>query len=285
MNTETIEISQDLTSAPDQISKRRRIAFRVVATLVALFILAQQIFGLMEIVLMWLPVDTLSSVFDDDFAEIASHRAHFMVTGILAWSIVLSLLVQLRKPENRGAPMLLVVGMALAATFVYGLSGTLSEWLLEEIVLVVIPIFLVVFLHPSRSVLFTRPRFDRSLAAMAALVTAPWLIYIVHNASLQLAYAGGDTHAEMEHWATAAQLGITLIVAAFLASSDHTGWRLTGWIAVGGSTIFGMHSLVFPGLASALAPVWAVAAILWGLAFGAMLIGRSWTDRTAIPTK
>ncbi len=273
--------SEELTSAPGQVSNRRRIAFRVVATLVALFILAQQIIGLLELVLMWLPGDTLSSMFDDDFSEIAVHRTHFMAVGIVAWGVVLSMLVQLRKPERRVAPMLLLAAVALGATIVFGLSGTLSEWLIEEIA-VVIPISLVVFLHPSRHQLFTRPDFDRPLAAMAALATAPWLVYIVDNARTQVTNTAGDPHAEMEHWAIAALMGITLSVAAFLGSSDHTGWRLTGWIAAGGSAIFGVHSLVFPGLASALPAAWAVAAILWGIAYGTMIIRRARGGETAM---
>lgn len=101
MSTQRPDTSEDLVSPPEQVSKRRRIAFRVVATLVAIFILVQEIFGLMEIVLMWLPGDTLSSMFDDEFSEISSHRAHFMAIGITSWAVVLSMLVQLRKPDRR----------------------------------------------------------------------------------------------------------------------------------------------------------------------------------------
>lgn len=274
--------AEELTSAPGEVSSRRRIAFRVVATLVALLILAQQIFGLMELVLMWLPGDTLSSMFGDDLPEVATHRTHFMAVGIVAWGLVLSLLAQLRKPERRVAPMLLAAAMALGGALVFGLSGTLGEWLIEEMALVVIPISLVVFLHPSRHQLFTRPDFDRPLAAMAALATAPWLVYIVDNARTQFTNTAGDPHAEMEHWAIAALMGITLSVAAFLGSSDHTGWRLTGWIAAGGSAIFGVHSLVFPGLASALPAAWAVAAILWGIAYGTMIIRRARAGEAAM---
>ncbi len=275
MATGRIDTSEDLATAAEGPSKKRRIAFGVVATLVALFILAQQIFGLMELVLMWLPAETVAEMFEEETSFIGLHRAHFMAIGIIAWAIVPSMLVQLRKPERRVAPMVLVMAIAFGATIVFGLSGNLSDWLVEEIALVVVPVSLVVMLHPSRGRLFSKPAFDRPLAGFAALAAAPWLVYIVDNAWTQYTNAAGDTHAEMEHWALAALMGIVIVVAAFLGSSDHPGRGLTAAIACGGSVVFGVHSLVFPGLASSLPMFWAVLAILWGIGYGAMFIRRS----------
>lgn len=275
-----VETSQTSTAEPGGTSKRRRVTFRVVAAVVALWVLATNIFGLMEIIVMWLPTETVASMFEEETPFIDLHRAHFMAIGILAWAIVLSMLVQLRKPEHRVAPMLLLAAAALGATIVYGLSGTLSAWLIEEIAMVLVPIALVVLLHPSRDRLFSRPEFDRPLAGLALLAAVPWLVYIVDNAWTQFTNAAGDTHAEMEHWATAALMGIVIVAAAFLGSSDHPGRGLTAWIAVGGSVIFGVHSLVFPGLASSLPGIWAGAVILWGIGFGAMMIRRSRADAT-----
>lgn len=283
MATGRADTLEDLATATDQPSKKRRIAFRVVATLVALFILAQQIFGLMELVVMWFPAEAVAGMFEEEVSFIVLHRAHFMAIGIVAWAVVLSMLAQLRKPERRVAPMLLLAAVALGATFVYGLNGTLFEWLIEEIAVVVIPISLVVLLHPSRDRLFSRPAFDGPLVGLALLAAVPWLVYIVDNAWTQFANAAGDSHAEMEHWATAALMGIVIVVAAFLGSSDHPGRGLTAWIAVGGSVIFGVHSLAFSGLASALPAFWAVAAILWGIGYGAMNVRRSRTGATAVP--
>ncbi len=275
MATGRMDTSEELADGAGVPSKKRRIAFGVVATLVALLILAQQVFGLMELVFMWLPAETVAEMFEEETSFIVLHRAHFMAVGIIAWAVVLSMLVQLRKPERRVAPMLLVVVTALGATIVYGLSGTLSEWLIEEIALVVVPVSLVVLLHPSRDRLFSKPAFDQPLAGFAALAAAPWLVYIVDNAWTQFTNAAGDPHAEMEHWATAALMGTVIVVGAFLGSSDHPGRGLTAAIAAGGSVVFGVHSLVFHGLASALPMFWAVLAILWGIGYGAMFIRRS----------
>ncbi len=173
------------------------------------------------------------------------------------------------------APLLLVIGAMIAGTILFGLNGTLGEWLLEEIAFVAAPVGLLVLVHPARDRLSTRPHFDRAMSGMAVLASVPWLVYILDNAWNQWQSAAGDPHAEPEHWGVAALMGVIIALAAILGASDKPGWRLTAWISVGGSLVFGVHSLVFPGLASALPMVWAVAAILWGVGYGAMIVRRS----------
>lgn len=275
MQTPDSTTELERTPGDPQKSKARRIGFRVVLTLFALWVLAVNGFALLEPFFMWLPGETVAEMFDEETSFITLHRTHFMAVGIVAWAVVLSTLVQLRKPERRVAPMILLVFIALGATIVYGLSGTLREWLIEEIAMVVLPLSLVALLHPSRDRMLTVPGFDRRLAGMAAAATLPWLVYIVDNAWTQFTNAPDDPHAAMEHWGTAALMGVVIVVGALLGSSDHDGWRLTGWIAAGASALFGVHSLVFPGLASALPMFWAVAAILWGIAFGLLVVRRS----------
>lgn len=259
----------------EQPSKARRITFRIAATIVALWLLTIGAFGLIELVAMWLPGETILEIVDGDPPNALIHRTHFLAIGIVAWTVVPSILVQLRRPERRVAPMLLLAVWALGSLLVYGLSGTVNEWLIEEVVFVAIPVGLVMWLHPKRDEFFERPVFDRPMAYLAGAAAIPWLVYAVDNAGLQLNNVAGDPHAAMEHWATAALMGIIISAAAFLGSSDHTGWRLPAWIAGGASVIFGVHSLVFPGLASALPTSWAIAAIVWGFVFGGAVLRRS----------
>ncbi len=276
------DTAQVPTTNTDQRSKAMRITSRVVIALVAVWLVPLWVFGMLELIFAWLPTETLAEILDGGESEaslFAIHRTHFMAIGILSWAVVLSILVQLRKPERRLAPMLLLVGAAIAGTIYFGLSGTLGEWLIEEIVFVLIPVGLAVLVHPARSQLFTKPTLDRSMAAMAGLASIPWLVFIVDNAWTQFQNVAGDTHAEMEHWGIAALMGTIIVLAAFLGSSDKAGWRLTGWIASGGSLVFGIHSLAFPGLASALPAFWAVGAIIWGIGFGAMIIRRGKKER------
>ena len=271
--------------------KGRRIAFRVVATLVALWFLALNIFGLLELVVMWFPAETLAEMFEEETAYIDAHRAHFMAIGIVSWAVVLSTVVQLRKPERRVAPMLFLLTAASGGMVLFGLSGSLGEWLVEEIAMVVAPVVALAVLHPGRDRFFDRPRFDRPLLGLSALAALPWLVFTGDNAWAQFTNATGDPHAEAEHWALAALLGVVILAASVLGSSDHTGWRLPAWIAAGASVVFGAHSLVYPGAASALSAFWAVAAVIWGVVFAARLIQRSRrglepvTDVETVPTR
>lgn len=272
----------DATEVARSPSRARRIAFRVLAVLTSLLFLLYFVFGLMEPVLMWLPDETLSAMLGEDFSEIPAHRSHFMSVGIMAWAVVLALLVQLRRPERRVAPMLLLLTVTLSGAVVYAVSGTAGEWLVEEGP-ILLPVLLLAWLHPRSRDLFRRPAWDRPLVALAAVAAVPWAIFIVDNGRLQLLNAAGDSHAEMEHWATAALMAIVIVVSSFLGSTDHAGWRLPAWIAAAASVIFGMHSLAFAGQASSLPTFWAVAAVLWGVVFAVGVIRRSRGER-ARPT-
>lgn len=251
-------------------SKARRVAFRVLAALTSLWILAVTVFGLTELVLMWLPDDTLRSMFDDlDL----SHRAHFMSTGIIAWALVLGVVVQLRKPARRAAPMLHALAIAVGASVVFGLSGTLGEWLLEEATLLV-PLLLLGLVHPRARELVRIPTWDRDMTALAAMAAVPWLVFAFTQAQLQWRGVAGDPHAEMEHWATAALMALVVVACALIGSTTHSGWRLTAWIAAVASVVYGLHSLVFAEPASALSTPWAIAAVTWGVVYAVSIVRR-----------
>jgi len=237
-----------------------------------LWFLALYGIGALELVFMWLPDDTVTSMFDEP-PNLLAHRTHFLIVGIVSWAILVAILPQIRKPERRVAPMLQLLVMAFGAGVVYAFSGSVREWVSEEAVILV-PVAVLAILHPRIRALLRRPRFERSMTLLAGIATIPWSAYTVDNSRLQLINAAGDPHAEMEHWATAALLGITVIACAFIGSTDHHGWRIPAWVASGASVIFGVHSLVFPGIVSALAPIWALAAIVWGVMFGAAVLRR-----------
>lgn len=267
------------TAADGTRSRRRRIAFRVLAWVTSLEVLALFVFGLLEVVFMWLPDATVVSMFDDIASADLVHRGHFNSIGIVSWAFVAVVLVQLRKPERRVAAMLLAVAIVLAGTVVYGLSGSLTEWLLEEVTLLV-PVLLMAWLHPRAGDLLRWPRLDRTMAGLAAIVAGPWLVFALTQAQLQWRDAAGDPHAGLEHWATSALMAVTVVAAALIGSTDHTGWRPPAWIAALASIDYGLHSMVFPDVASNASTMWAVAAIAWGCTY-AVAIGR----RSRRPTR
>ena len=250
-------------------SRGRRVAFRVLAVLLALWLLAMTVFGLTEVVLMWLPEDVVRSVVGDDgeaMPSIAEHRSHFMAVGLVAWATVLSALAQLRRPERRVGSMRLLVVLALASLVAFGLSGTLGEWLLEEWTWV-LPVLVLAVLHPRRADLLRAPSNDRGQLLLAGLAALPWAWYVLANLRLQWINGVGDEHAALEHWAIAALLGVVVVAGAAIGAGRTNGWRLPAGIAGVASILFGVHSLVFPAPASSLPAVAAVAATAWGVAY------------------
>lgn len=258
------------------VSKARRVTFRLLAVLISLWVLALMIFGLTEPVLMWLPADTLSSVGETlDLGELdLAHRAHFMSVGIVSWAVVLGVLVQLRRPWRRQAPMLHLLAIALGGVLVYALRGSLGSWLMSLLTLVV-PLLLLGLLHPSFRQLLRRPTWHRRMVALAAVGAGPWLVFALTQAGLQWRNVGGDSHAEMEHWATTALMAWLVVACSLVGATDHSGWRLTAWIAALASMNFGLHSLVYPDPASAASAPWAAAALVWGAAYAAAIVRRS----------
>lgn len=270
-----------MTVATETGSRARRIGFRVLAVLTTLWMLALSIFGLLELLLMWLPGETLVSMLDDFTAADLSHRSHLMSVGIVVWATVLAIVVQLRKPARRVAAMLQLVVIAIAASTVFALSGTFGDWLLQEATILV-PVLLLAWLHPRARDLVSKPTFDRAMFALTAVAAVPWMVFIVNHARLQLASAAGDSHAELEHWASAALMAIIILACGFIGSSDHDGWRLPAWIAAGASLVYGLHSLVFPDPSSAASTVWAAVAVAWGMMFAVSLVRRSRAGQHAL---
>ena len=253
-------------------SRARRIAFRVLAWLMTLLLLAVFPFSLLEVVVMWLPDETLMSLIPDFTETDLAHRTHFLSVGIVMWALLLGLVVQLRKPERRTAPMLQSLVLAFAGSVLFALTGTFGEFLVEDAVIFA-PVTLLALLHPQAAKLVSKPDLNREMAALAAIAVVPWAVFAVDNIGLQI--TDTSSHAAMEHWAVAALVAVIVVVFGFVGSSALEGWRLTASISAVVSVIYGLHSLAFPGLASALPAFWAVAAVVWGLAFGVAIVRRS----------
>lgn len=264
-------------------SRARRVSFRVLAVLTSLWVLAVMIFGLMELVLMWLPGDMLVGLIDDFAPADLAHRAHFMSVGVIAWALLLGVLAQLRRPARSEAPMLHALAIAVGASVVHALSGTVGEWLLQELTLLA-PLLALALLHPRARELARLPQWDRDMATLALVGAGPWLFFAVTQAQHQWRSVAGDSHAEMEHWATAALLALLVVACALIGSTSRSGWRLTAWIAALASVNYGLHSLVFPEPASAASAAWAIAAIAWGLAYAAAIIRRTRLAGAAMST-
>ncbi len=267
-------------------SRGRKTAFRVFSILVALFTLAYHVFGLLELGFMWLPDQFFldNPEFGEGYAGgIPPHRSHFMAIGLVAWTVVPAVLVQLRKPWRRVAPMLVAVVMGIAGAIAYGLAGTLAAWVSEDLI-ITIPFLVLAALHPRAPDLLRRPGFDRGMLQWAVLGAVPWTVYALAQARLQYLDQPGDIHAGIEHWAAAFLLAVAVVTSAIVGASDHDGWRLPAWTAVALPVLFGVHSLVFPGLASGLSLVAAGGSIAWGGGYAFALVRRTRPARVAAAT-
>ncbi len=257
-------------------SRARTIAFRTLAVVTALWVLARSVFGLTEVGLMWLPYETLEPILEgaaDSAAELEAHRSHFMSIGIVAWALVLAVVSQVRRPHRREAQMVWAVVIAVGGAVVFGLSGTVGQWLLEEGTLL-LPVIVLAMLHPRARNLYRLPSHDRPMLGLAVVAGVPWLVFAIDQAQRQWRNLAGDIHAEPEHWAVVALMALAIAAAAVIGSGDRPGWRLPAWFAAIASIVGAVHSLVFPTAASAATAPWAVTAIAWGLAFGASIIRR-----------
>lgn len=250
------------------------------SVLVSLFLVVMHVFGLLEVVLMWFPdqflVDTLGSGDEVYPGGLPIHRTHFMAVGLVTWTVVPAVLVQLRKPWRRTGSMLVASIMVLAALVAFGMAGTIQEWFVEDVLMLAAPVLLLAVLHPRARDLLRRPSFDPVMVGLALVAAVPWTAYGLAQARLQLLDRPGDVHAGgLEHWAIAFLLAVAIVTTSVVGASDHDGWRLPAWTAALASIVFGVHSLVFPGLASGLPTIAALGAVAWGAVYAGAAVRRS----------
>lgn len=261
-----------LTTAP-AISRRRRISFNITAGVLLVMLLALLLPILMFIVLAWLPVETWQSVFPDEelTAASAAHRIHELSMSLMFWGLVISVGLQLRRPERRQALLLVVAATAVVFLVIDSISGTLTA----DVIPILAAVAVLVALHPERRQLFRFKRPDKGMAGLAILAAIPGVFFILDHIDLQRLDIPGDEHAEFAHWSTMAVFATLMVIWTLIGSTDRTGWRVTAWITGITAATFGIGSLVFPDAASSPSTGWAAAAVAWGLALVALAERRA----------
>lgn len=263
-----------------EVSKARRVAFRLLATLPLLLFLVVVGPLLLSLVLMWLPDETVLSIFDDMTRADLAHRIHTTGLSMMVWSLVIGVAVQLHRPQSKAAPMLQALTVPVLI-----IAGDMLTGSFDPFGVIVLALLLVLaFLHPRRGDLLKAPRFDGAMAGLTALAVLPWVIFAFGQARLQRLDLPGDVHAETGHWALMAQLGILIVLWALIGSSDHTGWRLTAWVAGLASLSYGLQSLFYSDVASAASPGWALAAAAWGAFYLVFAERRARADARGRPS-
>jgi hypothetical protein len=238
-----------------------------------------------------------------------SHRVHEIAFGALFLLPLVGLVVQLRRPETKIAPMYQVVIPLLVTIFVVVLAGQPDP---SMALFLVVPLLLVL-LHPARARLL-RPQFSFSpvLLALALAAAIPLLFFAVDqlrvsaeagqiaprvfdslpedatDAQVERAMqkaASGEALEALEHyghWSAMGAFAISIVASALIAASRMPGWRFTAWSAAAVVAVYGAASLVFPEDASAQGGLWGVLAILWAGAFVVVSLRES-TQAEAAP--
>ncbi|KAB1189170.1 MULTISPECIES: hypothetical protein [Haloferax] len=192
---------------------------------------------------------------------LAEHRLHLMVIAANVWIIILSVASQLYRPLKRVALMqvaFLVTTLVLLGTIVGG--GPVEE---------VVPFFvltgLMTLFHPAgRKVISLGDDYSPALLGLVAVAALPVLAFAVNQFTLQ---SSGDIHAMAGHYMEMTTMSVGLLILGLIAAGGAPGHRFVAWLTAGLAVYFGAVSLVFPTQVSSVDMMWAIALVLWGLAF------------------
>lgn len=201
-----------------------------------------------------------------------NHRIHDLTFAFLLGTAAVGTLAQLRTPARNVASQVMAmipwVGLALVIplTEYWAAPGA-------GFVIVVTAIFSVLTLnamifHPTgrdffRSFRTSRP--DRAMLVLIVIAAAPLLALALTNIGLQRTVT--NDHSAAGHYGFMAAFSFTIIGVGLLASVRPDGWRLTAWVAGILPALLGVASLAYPEVDSSLDPIWALAAIGWGVLF------------------
>jgi hypothetical protein len=196
------------------------------------------------------------------------HRTHDLIYGFLFTTAVVGILAQLRRPAKNVAGMLMALipwgALLLAAV----LSTDAGVMLSTERLLVAVGTVIAALLHPAERAFFRSfsvARINWVMLALVGIAAVPLLAFAATNIGLQGTVT--DVHAAMGHYGFMAAFSFSVIGVGVLASLRSDGWRLTAWVAGLLPALFGVTSVLSPDASSSVGPVWAVAAIAWGVAF------------------
>jgi peptidoglycan/LPS O-acetylase OafA/YrhL len=106
---------------------------------------------------------------------------------------------------------------------------------------------------------------DRVMLALVVAAAGPLLTFSWTNVGLQSTVT--NDHSAAGHYGFMAAFSFTIIGVGLLAGIRPDGWRLTAWVAGILPALLGVASLAYSEVDSSLDPIWALAAIAWGVLF------------------
>lgn len=214
----------------------------------------------------------------------ASHRAHDVAYGALFATLVLGVVVQLRRPQSNVAGVVMAQIPGAALLLFAALAGDVERIFGRNPLRYAAAVAVVAaLLHPSGRALFRSFRVGSvswPMLAATGVAAVPLLAFASSNLRLQRGVE--DVHMFMGHYAFMAALALAIVSVGVLASLRPVGWRLPAGVAGLLAALLGVISLVYPVATSSLTTGWAVAAVAWAIAFLAV---ATRTDSLTTPSK
>jgi hypothetical protein len=229
-------------------STGRRIAFRIIATVVGVSGMA---FGLFTAVF---------GIISEDQRVHAFHN-----TVVAALLLVLSAppaLVAARAPErsSRALVHLAVVGVAGLVTM--ALALTIDVFTLPVVVLIGV----LWLLRPPQEERATAGRPSPVLLVLVLAAAVPLAAYALTHAELQRIDSTSE-HAEFYHWVETSFYAASILLLGLLVALRPAAYRYSAWAAGVALAVLGGGSLLLGDYVSALDTSWAWAALAGGIAF------------------
>jgi hypothetical protein len=234
----------------------------------------------------WLPslalVDLVVGLLPAE-AETSSAAGNLGYGVVGAVLIAPALASQVRRPERKIAPLqqiALVAGVlacaALASGEPVGVAGA---------GVVLVPLTILLALHPSRRSVLRRPRRPSvPLLALALTAAVPALVYTWSMSSNGRAdLPPEDSFALVPSlWSAAAAMALGTIVVGMLAAFRPPGWPLSASCVAAAALLFGIASNINPDVAASGGRAWGAAAIAWSITWiGAAALERAKGPRAA----
>jgi hypothetical protein len=184
--------------------------------------------------------------------------------------VVIGLLVQLHRPEQKVAP-LQQVGLAAAALGLTAMLGLRWEGLVG-FAYIAVAFFVIAALHPLGREAFRLPTdFEPRLLGLAVLAAIPLLIQTLQMTANERARSRPLVeHALAGGWQSEGALALTIALVAMWTAGRASGWRISAWSVAALAFGFGLGSFANPSIPSSAGRLWGGLAMAWALAFAGL---------------
>jgi hypothetical protein len=243
----------------------------VVAMAGALRLLSLRVIAGFFAFLFWLPslalADLVLGLIPAGSESESSHAAGNLAYGIIGAVLVAPAFAsQVRRPQQKVAPLQQIAAVALALACVAGASRSYAGVAGAAVVLV--PLIVVLALHPALREAFwqgRRPSMPLVVVALVGLVPAvayAWEMAANGRANLP----PEDSYAYVPSvWSATAAMALATVLIALLAARRPPAWPIPAACVAVAGFLFGAASIVNPDVPASGGRGWGAVAILWSL--------------------